>query len=138
MKTTPNVATIRRPTAQGESNHTAMQDAWADVMLPAGIKLYNLLAQPRTYEAMSNINYKLNPRAGGQASWSEANRRIGTASLEAFHGAGHSWAGKPSVPNIVLVGHMNELPYSSFDPFFWLHHWFVVASVQSSVTNVKQ
>jgi tyrosinase len=50
------------------------------------------------------------------------------ASLEDVHNSVHTAVGGN-------MGHMSELDYSSFDPVFWLHHWYAShCSIQFQAT----
>ncbi|KAK6535806.1 hypothetical protein TWF281_000057 [Arthrobotrys megalospora] len=58
------------------------------------------------------------PNSGGDpARWGAFSNRVGNsgASVESIHDGIHVWCGGD-------LGHMSSVPYSSFDPIFFLHH----------------
>lgn len=62
---------------------------------------YQLIASQSEYAPFSNTAYS--DGRGGKYN-----------NLENLHNAIHSFVGNG--------GHMSNIPYSSFDPIFWLHH----------------
>lgn len=63
---------------------------------------YQLIATQPDYAPFSNTAYS--DDRGGQYN-----------SLENMHNAVHTFVGGDG-------GHMSDIPYSAFDPIFWLHH----------------
>lgn len=74
---------------------------------------YQLLAQQPNYGPFSNTAYS---NGSGQVY----------NSLENMHNAIHGLVGNG--------GHMGDIPYSGFDPIFWLHHAYA-RSLLIEVTN---
>ncbi|KAL9595867.1 MAG: hypothetical protein Q9219_006172 [cf. Caloplaca sp. 3 TL-2023] len=94
-------STVRYPDAAGQS-----QPDLANKQLQAnGASLhsltYQLITQQPQYGPFSNIGYS-------------DDRGSGYNSIENMHNAIHMLVGNG--------GHMSNIPYSSFDPIFWLHH----------------
>lgn len=124
---TPNRRTVRSPSVKdGESNHTRMQQTWAKMMRPAGANLYNLFAKQASYAHFSNKAWMLPTREGDPSKFERdaEEEEIVKHSLEAYHDAGHGWIGQADMTGgIQPQGHMLVVPYSCYDPIFWLHHW---------------
>ncbi|KAJ7022230.1 photo-regulated tyrosinase [Mycena alexandri] len=94
--------TLRYPTSE-------KRDAISNTNLLYKDNTFKLLTADsmRTWDAFSNNS--ASPDGGGSNS------------LEAIHDDIHSYIGGFDVP-IKMQGHMAEIPLSSFDPIFWLHH----------------
>ena len=93
--------TVRNPDAYGNS-----QPARSNAMLQANAAAlhdltYQLIAEQSNYAPFSNVAYSI----GRNASYN---------SIENMHNAIHILVG--------YTGHMAVIPYSGFDPIFWLHH----------------
>ena len=94
-------ATVRYPDANGKSQPWK-SNAQLQANAPALHDLtYQLLAEQSNYAPFSNRGYSI----GRNATYN---------SIENLHNAIHSLVGQ--------TGHMGMIPYSSFDPIFWLHH----------------
>lgn len=94
-------STVRYPSASGQS-----QPGLANQQLEANAQAiqdatYQLIADQSNYPPFSNTGYT-DGRGGSYNS------------LENMHNAIHSLVGNG--------GHMSYIPYSGFDPIFWLHH----------------
>ena len=111
-----------------------MNIAWMQQMLPTGIKQYELLSDianvNATYASFSCKRYFEDARDLATRNPSVLQSTLAGRSVESIHDAGHSWAGTPEFPPAAggpragINGHMQQPPYSSYDPFFWLHHWY--------------
>ena len=93
--------TVRYPSSSGQS-----QPDLANLQLEANAQAiqdatYQLIADQSNYAPFSNTGYT-DDRGGSYNS------------LENMHNAIHSLVGHG--------GHMGQIPYSAFDPIFWLHH----------------
>ena len=94
-------STVRYPDANGNS-----QPQKANMQLEANAQAlhdltYQLIAEQSDYAPFSNTGYS-DGRGGSYNS------------IENMHNAIHALVGQG--------GHMSIIPYSSFDPIFWLHH----------------
>ena len=94
-------STVRYPSSSGQS-----QPDLANLQLEANAQAiqdatYQLIADQSNYAPFSNTGYT-DGRGGSYNS------------LENMHNAIHSLVGHG--------GHMSYIPYSGFDPIFWLHH----------------
>lgn len=70
--------------------------------------VYRLLSYPLSYEHFSTV-----------AITDEDKGRVDTdINIEFIHNNIHYWAGGDG-------GHMSQIPVATFDPIFWLHHWYV-------------
>lgn len=99
-------STVRAPT----SNNTAAQsnNTWVEKALNANLvsfqqRLYNLFSNYGNYSTFSN------------EGWFEDQSNTTYDSLESLHDTIHNIAGGSS-------GHMAYIPFSAFDPIFFLHH----------------
>lgn len=126
---TPNMRTVRTPDEDsGVSDHRRLQRQWEPTMANAGVNLYALFAQANTttYRQFSQklfakeVRTNVNPRDA-------ATNAIRDRTIEAFHDTGHAWLGAAE-SNTGVTGHMVLPRYASYDPVFWLHHWYDVLS----------
>ncbi|KAF3274294.1 hypothetical protein TWF970_008044 [Orbilia oligospora] len=81
-------------------------------------QVHELLLRSLPSDKQANIREpgKINT-ASDPARWGAFSNRVGNngASVESIHDGIHVWVGGP-------YGHMTSVPYSSFDPVFFLHH----------------
>ena len=117
----PNLRTVRTPSEHGYSNHSRMADSFDIQVRPQGVSLYNVLSQERPYVEFATSTFRSDKRLGEHRTGMITGRE-GFNSIEGFHDAIHTWAGKQS-PDGVVTGHMLKLEWAAFDPMFWLHHW---------------
>ena len=123
-KLTPNVRTVRRPMVEdGKSNHDDVKNKWAQNMFGVGAKFYALLNDVHTYNQFSNKSFDIDPRTADPPIVGVP-KGSGAVSIEGFHDDIHGWLGGSS--REPLVGHMRIPSYASYDPVFWLHHWWVM------------
>ncbi|KAH0539087.1 hypothetical protein FGG08_004325 [Glutinoglossum americanum] len=92
--------TVRRPDGNGNSQPDAINAVLNSNAGSLHDRIYLLLSRETEYSAFSNTN--------GQRSDTNSD------SLEAVHNDIHVLVG--------WGGHMMYVPYSAFDPIFWLHH----------------
>jgi hypothetical protein len=73
-----------------------------------------------------DIEYSTFATTGTVASDKEKEDKEVTDNLniEYIHNMVHGWVGGE------LGGHMSQIPVASFDPLFWLHHWYVFLFVK--------
>ena len=141
LKVTPNKMTNRGPDLDGKPNNRRVtqnssrdrntRKGVATWLTQQGSRMQLMFFAPRpatatpeqAYGLFATSAYGTDARTGDPI-----NRFIGysPSSIETFHGAVHGVIGRgeQSVAVRSLVGHMGEVPYSSFDPIFWLHHWY--------------
>ncbi|KAI9840552.1 MAG: hypothetical protein M1837_001532 [Sclerophora amabilis] len=93
--------TVRYPDANGNSQPNLINQQLARNAADIQDRTYLLLSQQSSYAAFSNTGYR---DRSGQT----------TDSLENLHNGIHSLIGNG--------GHMSYVPYSGFDPVFFLHH----------------
>jgi len=106
--------TLRWPTsnssADAQSQENLVRQYMDSFQAQARDTLYILLTQYNTFNNFSN------------EAWQRENNVQGYASIEGLHDNVHSAVGGQN------WGHMSVIDVSAFDPMFWLHHWWVVAS----------
>ncbi|MCJ1404979.1 hypothetical protein MMC11_008205 [Xylographa trunciseda] len=145
LKTTPNKSTLRGPNFNGLANNRRVnenitkgdprQPEFLNFLLQSGARMQKMFILPSpagmlpadvygifaTNSYYINARNSFNPKPGLPGS-----RAYGENSVEAFHGAIHGIIGRGEPPTaegrMSLIGHMSNVPYSSFDPIFWLHH----------------
>ncbi|KAF3097979.1 hypothetical protein TWF569_009000 [Orbilia oligospora] len=81
-------------------------------------QVHELLLRSLPQDKDANINEPSKINTGSDpARWGAFSNRVGNnaASVESIHDGIHVWVGG-------LYGHMTSVPYSSFDPVFFLHH----------------
>ncbi|KAI9806662.1 MAG: hypothetical protein M1825_006119 [Sarcosagium campestre] len=93
--------TVRYPDANGNSRPNAVNDQLLANQANLHDRTYLLLTRQPSYAPFSNTGYT-------------DNRGQTYDSLEAIHNDIHGLTGNG--------GHMSYVPYSAFDPIFWLHH----------------
>ena len=88
---------------KGRSFHRLLQDPADLYRLHDGT--YQLLSSEPNYAIFSNTAYTDDDVSGHQ-------------NIENLHNGIHAFVGGTG-------GHMSSIPFSSFDPIFWLHHTYV-------------
>ncbi|CAK7214717.1 hypothetical protein SCUCBS95973_002228 [Sporothrix curviconia] len=102
------LTTVRAPTSQNStagSNNTAVSLALNQNFPSIQQRLYNLFSNYQNFSTFSN------------EAWIPTSSSAKYDSLESLHDTIHSLAG--------LQGHMAWIPFSAFDPIFFLHHAMV-------------
>lgn len=102
------LTTVRAPTAQDSSagsNNTAVSLALNQNFPSIQQRLYNLFSNYQNYSTFSN------------EAWIPSSSSGKYDSLESLHDTIHTLTG--------LQGHMAWIPFSAFDPIFFLHHAMV-------------
>ncbi|CAK7220176.1 hypothetical protein SBRCBS47491_004101 [Sporothrix bragantina] len=102
------LTTVRAPTAQNStagSNNTAVSLALNQNFPSIQQRLYNLFSNYQNFSTFSN------------EAWIPTSSSAKYDSLESLHDTIHSLTG--------LQGHMAWIPFSAFDPIFFLHHAMV-------------
>ncbi|CAK7237697.1 hypothetical protein SEUCBS140593_010079 [Sporothrix eucalyptigena] len=102
------LTTVRAPTAQNSSagsNNTAVSLALNQNFPSIQQRLYNLFSNYQNFSTFSN------------EAWIPTSSSGKYDSIESLHDTIHSLAG--------LQGHMAWIPFSAFDPIFFLHHAMV-------------
>ncbi|KAL1906323.1 hypothetical protein Sste5344_007922 [Sporothrix stenoceras] len=102
------LTTVRAPTAQNSSagsNNTAVSLALNQNFPSIQQRLYNLFSNYQNYSTFSN------------EAWIPTSSSAKYDSLESLHDTIHTLTG--------LQGHMAWIPFSAFDPIFFLHHAMV-------------
>lgn len=102
------LTTVRAPTAQNSSagsNNTAISLALNRNFQSIQQRLYNLFSNYQNYSSFSN------------EAWIPTSSSGKYDSLESLHDTIHTLTG--------LQGHMAWIPFSAFDPIFFLHHAMV-------------
>ncbi|KAL8730770.1 MAG: hypothetical protein Q9166_003840 [cf. Caloplaca sp. 2 TL-2023] len=94
--------TVRYPDASGQSQPDLVNKQLEANGGPLHTMTYTLLTQQPNYAIFSNQGYN-DGRGTGRYN-----------SIENMHNGIHMFVGNG--------GHMSNIPYSSFDPIFWLHH----------------
>ncbi|MCJ1382861.1 hypothetical protein MMC17_005974 [Xylographa soralifera] len=155
LKVTPNQFTIRGPDLNGSPNNRRVTVNSSQVQIERrsgvpqyltqqGARIESLFIAERlpettpsdAYGMFATNIYYLNARTGRE---NRAFKNNDGNSIEGFHGAVHGIIGRgehresdtnKGIEAYSLIGHMGEVPYSSFDPIFWLHHWYAHSSVR--------
>lgn len=80
-------------------------------------QVHELLLRSLPQDSNANIISGTPNSAQDPARWGAFSNRVGNsgASVESIHDGIHVWTGGD-------LGHMSSVPYSSFDPIFFLHH----------------
>lgn len=103
---------VQKVWAQGISNDKALGEALNNgkggKQLVADV--YRLFALMRRYPPFSNVG------------WIDFGNVEDYASLEAVHNTVHVIIGGPSLAR----GHMSQITVAGFDPYFWMHHGYVL------------
>lgn len=94
--------TLRYPDADGKSQPELANAQLANNAQSLHDLTYQLISDQSRYAPFSNTAFR---DAGGRYN-----------SVENLHNAIHSLVGNG--------GHMSFVPYSAFDPIFWLHHTY--------------
>jgi tyrosinase len=100
--------TVRGPTTNDssvQSNNTLVKSAMEQNFPSFQQRLYNLFSNYKTYAKFSNEGWIPLP----SGSWT-----LEYDSIESLHDTIHTLTG--------LQGHMTWVPFSAFDPIFWMHH----------------
>lgn len=113
-------ATVRSPSSSGQSqpelsNKALEMNGQGQVRQPSAIGqadlcrlhdgAYQLLSSEPNYAIFSNTAY-------------DDDEDYGHQSIENIHNGVHAFVGG-------MGGHMSAVPFSAFDPIFWLHHAYV-------------
>ncbi|KAL8693817.1 MAG: hypothetical protein Q9218_001417 [Villophora microphyllina] len=94
-------STVRYPDANGQSQPDLVNKQLQANAASLHVATYRLITQEPKYGPFSNLGY--NDGRGNHYN-----------NIENIHNAIHSFVGNG--------GHMGIIPYSGFDPIFWLHH----------------
>ncbi|KAL8831655.1 MAG: hypothetical protein Q9191_000732 [Dirinaria sp. TL-2023a] len=95
-------STVRCPDAAGQSQPSVANGKLEAQAVQLRSMTYQLISQTSNYAPFSNTAYS--DARGGRYN-----------SIENMHNAIHALVGGHG-------GHMSNIPYSAFDPVFWLHH----------------
>lgn len=101
--------TLRYPTSSSDPNAQSqnglLAQALDNIRLSQRDRVYIQLTTATNYTQFSN------------EGWTQGLPPGNYDSLESIHDVIHNTVGGPN------DGHMSLIPYSAFDPIFWLHHW---------------
>ena len=100
-------STLRYPTStapDAQSQTGLLSQALDNLRLNLRDRVYVQLTTATNYTQFSNEGWY-------------PNQSPNYDSLESIHDEIHNTVGGPN------YGHMSAIPYSAFDPIFWLHHW---------------
>ena len=147
LRYTSNMFTNRGPDLNGSPNNRRVTQnssrdplarrEIADFLRQQGARIEKMffvpkpdaITQAEAYGLFATSAYWSNARTGADKIQFQ---KYADSSIEEFHGAVHGIIGRGEDPNqtYALRGHMGVVPYSSFDPIFWLHHWYAHSSIR--------